>query len=98
MSNTHLKSISSIIQIVHGKISDESDVIWGGFDSPKKLRDEIERDLIELQTGNTAPLLKYKLWFAPTGPLGEIALSNNWANEYLKLAEEFDKLYKKISK
>ena len=34
--------------------------------------------------------------FAPTSTYQEISLSNGWGNEFLKLADQFDKLYEKI--
>jgi hypothetical protein len=96
MPQNALHSISAILQKIKGKITDHSDVIYAGFDSPKKLRDEIDRDLIEFQNGKTEILEKYRLWFAATGPLQELSLSNGWGKDYLIFAEEFDKLYKKV--
>jgi len=31
--------------------------------------------------------------FAPTGTFQEHSISNGWSNEYLALAEKFDKIY-----
>jgi len=31
--------------------------------------------------------------FAPTGPIQEVSLSSGWGQEFLELAERFDKEY-----
>lgn len=98
MAAKTFQSISEIIQFVIAKITDDSDVIYAGFSNPAQVRTEIENDLPEIEKGNTTILAKYNLWFAPTGPLQEISLSNNWGKEYLMLAEQFDKLYKKVKR
>lgn len=46
----------------------------------------------ELQNGRLPNLSDLRLLFAPTGSLQETSLSNGWANTFLMLAEEFDRI------
>jgi hypothetical protein len=96
MSASNLQDLIDILRHVHSKISNDTDVIYAGFDSPEDLRADIENDLLEIEKGTTKILDKYKMWFAPAGPIQDISLSNNWEKEYLKLAKRFDELYKKV--
>jgi hypothetical protein len=96
MSNSSSQDLVDIIRHIYSKITNDTDVNYAGFDSPKELRAEIKNDLFELEKGNATILAKYNLWFAPTGKFGENVLSNGWEEEYLLLAEQFDLLYKKV--
>ena len=43
------------------------------------------------QTNHSLPEY-WDILFAPTGAIQEIAISNGWSKEYMKLAEEYDGL------
>ena len=94
----NLERIIEIIEAVKSKITNESDVIWAGYEEPVELREEIERDLIELKEGNFDKLDTFKTHFLPTATFQEVSLSNGWGDEFIVLAEEYDKLYEKLKK
>ncbi|MEX0813579.1 MAG: hypothetical protein WD048_15280 [Chitinophagales bacterium] len=95
---SELQPIIDIIQIVREKITDETDVIWAGYDNPTELQDEIDKELNELKSGNLEMLDKFKNRFLPTATFQEISLSNGWGDEFIKLSDRFDKLYKRVRK
>jgi phosphosulfolactate synthase (CoM biosynthesis protein A) len=50
---------------------------------------------LKIEKGNIKLLKKYKIMFAPTGTFQEIAMANDWHDDYMKLADDFDNLYEK---
>ena len=93
---TDLEEIIGIIKTVRQKITDDTDVTWSSYDSVAGLQAEIDKDLIELINGNLDKLNTFKNHFGPTDTFQEIALSNGWGEEFIKLAESYDLLYEKI--
>jgi len=75
---SELKSIIEIIQIIREKITEETNVIWAGYDNPSELRDEIDKELNELINGNLEILDNFKNRFLPTSTLQEVSLSNGY--------------------
>jgi predicted aconitase len=55
----------------------------------------LEQEINVLQNGFKADRDELKMLFAPTGPLQETAMANNWSNEYLELSKVFDELIDK---
>ena len=55
-----------------------------------------ERNIEKIKFCDFDTLDKLNMEFAPTSTFQEISLSNGWADEYIKLAEQFDKLYVNI--
>ena len=45
-----------------------------------------------ISRGQTPPPEYSSIQFAPTGPIQEIAMVNGWHDEYMDLAEEYDRL------
>lgn len=91
IGNRNLKRVIEIIKIIDSKITNETDVIWAGYDSPDELKNEIRSDLEALIGGDLSRLEKFRIHFAPTSTFQELSMSNGWSNEYLQLAKEFDK-------
>jgi len=44
-----------------------------------------------LERGELPDRLAMRVLFAPTGPLQELSLSSGWAQEFLELADAFDR-------
>ena len=70
--------------------SQESD--WTPFE-PKEIVAVLERELFSLRTDNKlVNPTELAMLFAPTGPIQEISMANNWSKEYLALSEQVDAL------
>lgn len=93
---TDIDRVVAIVRTVRMKVIDGSDVLWAGYDSPEQLRAELDDELALLLTGDQAALEKIGTRFLPTCSFQELSLSNGWADEYLELASEFDRLYARI--
>jgi hypothetical protein len=68
-----------------------------GYDSGKEFLCDLDVDIEKIKFCDFDTLEKLNMEFAPTSTYQEISLSNGWANEFLKLAEQFDNLYEKIN-
>ncbi|HMI63356.1 MAG TPA: hypothetical protein VK518_20715 [Puia sp.] len=93
-SNNMLQDFIHIIKKVQEKISDDSDVVWTRYSTPEEMRAGLDIYLQQLQAGNTSCLQDLNILFAPTGAFQEHSICYGWADEYLRLAKEFDSLYK----
>lgn len=90
------QEVASIVLAVKDKITDDSDVVWAGYNSPIELRIEIEGHLSLLRGGDYNALENIKVHFLPTCTFQEHSISNGWADEYITLSERFDRLYIKL--
>jgi len=65
---------------------------WG-LECPKETEKQIDQilDSVFFDSGVALPPA-WKIMWAPTGPLQEIAMANGWSEAYIELSSEFDKL------
>jgi hypothetical protein len=71
--------------------SEESD--WSGF-SPKEISLELLTAVAAIDEKKKLDVATLQMHFAPTGPIQETAMSNEWTNDYMRLSSEFDDLIK----
>lgn len=93
---TELGDIIKVIRTARLKITDDTELVWSGYDSVAELQAEIDNDLKELMDGNLNKLDTFKTHFLPTSTFQEISLSNGWSEECIELALDFDKYYELI--
>jgi hypothetical protein len=84
-----------ILLTIKEKITDTSDLVWTSYETAGELRDDIEQIMKELKKGNKITDEAYS-HFLPTSTFQEHAMQNGWTDEYLKLAERFDKIYEEL--
>ena len=60
--------------------------------TPAEVSADLSISISQLARGEAIDVDHLKMLFAPTGPLQEIAMSSDWANEYLTLSSKFDDL------
>jgi len=87
------QTIIQILLQVRSYITDDSDMAWVRYDTPADLRAELTTCIEALQHGKTECLTRLSFHFGPTCTFQEHSISNGWGNEYLALAEAFDKAY-----
>ncbi|MCG8511554.1 MAG: hypothetical protein MI741_20260 [Rhodospirillales bacterium] len=62
-------------------------------ESPDACVDVLDQMMAHVIDPNKFPVPEYaSIYYAPTGPIQEIAISNGWRDAYMKLAEEYDRL------
>lgn len=90
------QKVRQILETIKGWTTDETDTVWAGYDNGKEFLVDLNIDIEKIKFCDFETLDKLNMEFAPTSTYQEIYLSNGWGNEFLKLAEQFDKLYEKI--
>ena len=81
----HLEKLSA-------KMKPDMDLFWSSYGSYEELMETLDEYKQALKNKDLSKLSELKFLFLATGDLQEIALSNGWGDEFLKLASEFDSL------
>lgn len=87
----HLQKLIAILKETKALLAlDGNDFSWSSWlDQPRAIS-EIDSIITALENGSVPEI---GVLFAPTGPIQEVSLSSGWGNEFLELAERFDKEY-----
>ncbi len=89
-------AVIELLRGVKSKITASTDLLWTNYNSVDELRAEIDtiEDLLMNREKQGLQFLGYL--FAPTGTLQEIAMQNDWIQEYLNWSMKFDTLFEKL--
>lgn len=86
-----LRKLVGILEEARALIArDGNDFLWSSWIDQDHALAEIDSIIAELKDGSVPEI---GVLFAPTGPIQEVSLSSGWGNEFLELAERFDKEY-----
>lgn len=91
-----MKELIDILLKVKEKISDDSDLMNTGFNSAEEFRNEIDQCIAGIKENKPKAIKQTNEHFQPTATFQEHSLQNDWSDEYLKLAERFDKIYERL--
>jgi len=69
---------------------ESNDFSWSSWRDQDQALSEIDSHITALENGSIPEI---GVLFAPTGPIQEVSLSSGWGQEFLELAERFDKEY-----
>ena len=89
--------VAEILQEIKNKINLDTDTIWAGFDTVDIFLKELSEDIENIKLCNFKTLDKVNIEFAVTSTYQELSMSNGWSDDYLILAEKFDKVYEEIT-
>ena len=71
--------------------------LWIHYDSKEEVIGELERHIMLLHKEDFSIIKELTLLFAPTSDLQDISIRNGWGNQFLEIAEKFDKIIKEIT-
>lgn len=91
------QKIGQLLRKIKAKIQDDTDVLWTHYNDTKTFIKDLESDIKAIENCDRKTLEKIKINFLPTSTYQEISLSNNWSDEFLRIASEFDNLYNRIT-
>ena len=74
----------------------ENDFTWSKWKDNHGAREEILKLIQQLDKGLLPDQIAVSVLFAPTGPLQELSLSSGWAEVFLKVAEKFDDIERRL--
>ena len=93
-TKTDTESLRSLLARCRELVAGSEDFVWSGMDAAD-IRQSLDAGMVSI-TGNSKPDVgELTLLFAPTGPLQETSISNDWSEEFLAIASEFDALIAK---
>ena len=87
----HLQKLITVLREARAFLALESnDFSWSSWRDQDEAISEIDSIITALENGSIPEI---KVLFAPIGPIQEVSLSSGWGNEFIELAERFDKEY-----
>ena len=93
----HIEKLISVLnELLEIATRYETDVTWSHYDTKDEFIADLDRHLSKLQSQDLSEIGELKSLFAPTGSLQEISLSSGWAENYLKIASDFDRIASRI--
>lgn len=88
--NNDIQKIVEILIIIKNKINSKTDIAWTGYSSPQELINHLEAYINYLRLNQFEFMGDISMRFGPTGTFQELSISNDWGDEFLKLAQQFD--------
>ena len=86
-----LQKLLTLLKETRALISrDGNDFSWSSWRDQDHAISERDAIIAEVEKGFIPEI---GVLFAPTGPIQEVSLRSGWGNEFLELAERFDKEY-----
>ena len=86
-----LQKLITVLREARALLALESnDFSWSSWRDQNQAISEIDSIITSLENGSIPEI---KVLFAPTGPIQEVSLRSGWGNEFIELAERFDKEY-----
>jgi hypothetical protein len=90
--NVKTKVIIQVLEDAKVLLARESnDYSWSSFSDSARAIAEINDHIERIRKNDHSQNLSLSVLFAPTGPIQEVSLSSGWADEFLALAERFDR-------
>jgi hypothetical protein len=90
------EQVVNILLSIKSLTKSDADTTYAGFDDAASFMEELDFDIAALKMCDFTMLDNIKIEFLPTSTYQELAMSNGWSNQYLRLSKEFDQLYKLI--
>ncbi len=95
-STSLAKRLIDVINQVKRNIKPDSDMTYCYYTTPSELIAMLDNCILEIQNGNMKVIDDLSVEFTVTSSLQEHSLGNGWSDEYLIIAEEFDKIERLI--
>ena len=87
---TPTDKLIEIIEIIKGKITPETDIIWTRYNSIDELNTDLSNLVQGIRTNDASTFSKLEFLFAPTGSFQELSIDNGWGEEFIQLSTIFD--------
>jgi hypothetical protein len=85
------KELISVLEQIVVKLSKSEEAVYSSL-TPNEVIKNIQDQIDKIKINKEFDKSLLKVEFAPTSTIQEIAMANDWSEEYLKLADKFDQL------
>lgn len=96
------KPFDELIEVLNSAIEllslPENDFCWSPWEDKDTALSEIYNLINQIRAGDIPPRLDVSVLFAPTGPIQEVSISSGWGDIFLRLAEKYDEIERRIWK
>ena len=89
-----MRTLKDVLLDTHRLIEKSEESDWAGS-SPKEISSALMDAVVAIDENKLIDTAKLGVYFAPTGPIQETAISNGWTDDYMRLSSEFDALTEK---
>lgn len=69
----------------------DNDFAWSSWKDAASALQELDGLISQLESSQLPERLDLEVLFAPTGPIQEVSLSSGWSEDFIKLADRFDR-------
>ncbi len=90
--------VAELLRKIKSFITPEADTLWAAYDNAEVFLNDLNIDIENIENCNFESLHNVNAEFLVASTYQELSLSNGWSNQYLVIAEDFDKIYEKICK
>ena len=87
------EELIDILEQVKERFTDNSDMVWTTYNTASEVRNELSLYIKQLYQGDKSCLETLQLHFLVASTFQEHSMQNGWSDEYMKLADKFDKIY-----
>ncbi|RJG07489.1 hypothetical protein D3870_17140 [Noviherbaspirillum cavernae] len=92
--------VESLIHVLESAIEllslPDNDFCWSSWQGEQDAVAELNSIINLLKESSLPERVKVAVLFAPTGPLQEVSLSSGWGDAFLKVAEKYDEIEKRL--
>ena len=90
-----MKSLKEILLNIIELLNQSDESVWSPI-TPQEIINNLNHQIKKMDRNEKVDNDILKVEFAPTSTIQEIAMSNGWHDEYLKLSTKFDKEIEKL--
>ncbi len=94
-ANRDIEIAIEILRSVKENITEDSDFLWTSYKNAEELNLEISSIILRLEQQDLKAISDVYVHFLPTSTFQEHSLMNDWADNNIKLADRFDKIYER---
>ena len=86
-----------VLIVAKGLLADPRNTFdWSHWNDMNEATREFVEWIAKVEGGQKFDRRKLSLLFAPTGNIQEVSLSSGWGDQFLELAEDYDRAIKKV--
>lgn len=90
------EEIANILKYIKNTVSPDTIITWPGIHNDKELVQLLNSFIIRVQLRDKNVLAELDLAFAPTGSIKDLAIANDWEEDFQKLSRRFDLAFEKL--
>lgn len=92
MKPEHHKLVKVLCETRQFLARPENNFDWSTWEDASAALREMDEIIARIESGSLPPKSAIEILFAPTGPIQEASVSSGWGEEFIELANRFDRV------